>query len=157
MKKSRFGNIELISLIFIGLACIAGFAAIQFWDKGKDAGVSFKSNDECFFRLFANQFTPEDYKFTSLDAYYLKDTDKYYYNAKYTLYISTEGEWFDIDDVYVGKKGQINSSFCLSWDDLNGYEEAAKEFERAKSEGVHRTYTTGEIQSSLEEAFNEEE
>lgn len=49
-------------------------------------------------------------------------------------------------------KPYLNNSYCLSWDDLNGFEEVNKEFQRAKKEGVHKSYSNTEIEKLIEEA-----
>ncbi len=112
---------------------------------------SFEANDEEFFYYFANTTDPERCEVYSLDAYYLKDIDGYYYEIKYALRIEGEEEWTDIDKVMFGISGMFNGYFCLNWDerDLADFAEERGRFERAKKEGVHRTYTLQEVNEAI--------
>ena len=47
------------------------------------------------------------------NAYYLRDTEEYYYNAKFKVYTETEDTWSDIDEVCYGRIGK----FHYSWED----------------------------------------
>ncbi len=117
--------------------------------------VSFEENDKLYFKMFANLWEEDQYEFESLDAYYLSDTGKYYYNAKYSAYIELEEAWSSIDEVRYGGYAKFYNCFCLSWDSLYGFEAENEEFKRAQLEGVHKTYTQSEIEALLATAFAE--
>ena len=142
MEQGNFKKrkICIISLVVVLVLCVSGVVwyLIQ--------RVSFDENDKLYFKMFANTYEQDEYEFYSLDAYYLRDTETYYYNAKFKGYTESDDTWSDIDEVCYGRIGKFYNTYCRSWDDLYGFEEVDKEFERAKAEGVHKTYTTQEIE-----------
>lgn len=115
--------------------------------------AAFSKNEKLYFEMFANTFDEGEYEFYSLDAYYLMDTGLIFYNGKYKAYIELEDKWVDVDEVVYGRKGKFDNKYCRSWDDLYGYEDIDKEFERTMKEGIHKEYTQEEIKELLEEAY----
>lgn len=156
MEHGRINKKKLFTLIaiFMVLLIIGGIIFYILHNKNKEE-VSFEENDKLYFAKFAELYEQDEYEFYSLDAYYLEDTQMYYYNAKYKAYISIEDAWYDIDQIYYGAKQKFYNMYCRSWDQLYGFEEVDKEFERAKKEGIHNTYTKEEINKLLEEAYKE--
>lgn len=134
-------------LVIIGALCIYYFV--------KDDKISFEANESEFFKQFADLYkTDEEYEFYSLDAYYLEDIDEVYFNAKYKAYSPAEDKWYDIDEVMYGSLGHFENSYCLSWDQLYGFDSVDKDFKRAQKEGIHKSYSKEEIERLLEEAYN---
>lgn len=148
--KSR----KKVTIAIVVAIIIIGVISLLIYRKYK---VSFELNDKAYFNMFTNSFEQGECEFKSLDAYYLRDTRTYYYNAKYTFYEEIEGKWCDVDEVAYGSIGHFENMYCLSWDTLHGFDEVDKEFKRAVKEGVHKTYTEEEIQEMLEEAYQEKE
>ena len=133
---------------------VVGVIAVYFLNK--DEEVSFEANDKRFFRSVLALLEPSDIEIKSVDAYFLKDKDHplggtYYYNFKYNLLVIDE--WCEIDKVIHGHYGDVSGTFCFNWDNLEGFEDEIKEFEKAKKEGIHNTYTDEEIEKLMEEAF----
>ena len=105
-----------------------------------------------FNRIFYN---PEGYKFHSLDIYCLEDDDlpgivHYFVHAKYRAYIEIDEEWAEIDEVYYGDNGMLESFYCLSWDTIEGFEEVNEQFNIAVKEGHKKTYSIQEIQDIID-------
>lgn len=149
MEHGRINKKRLIVFIIVLFAILISVVVYRTLNKKEE--VSFDENDKLFFDMFVNQFEPEEYEFYSLDAYYLEDTREYYYNAKYKCYSSIDDKWYEIDEVTYGALNKFYNSYCLSWDDLNGFEEVDKEFQRAKKEGVHKSYSSKDIEKLIEE------
>lgn len=147
-KKKLYIGIALFMVILI-----IGGSVFLFLHKQ----VSFEENDKLYFKMFANTYEQDEYEFYSLDAYYLEDTQMYYYNAKFKGYSSIDDTWYDVDEVAYGRIQKFFNSYCLSWDELYGFEEENKEFERAQKEGIHKTYTKDEIKEFLDKAYKEKE
>ena len=147
-------KICIISVLVVIVLSIGG--VIWYFMQDKE-NVSFDSNDKLFFSIFADMYEPGEYEFYSLDAYYLKDTQMYYYNAKFKGYTAIDDTWSDIEQVCYGRIDKFNNMYCRSWDELYGFEETDKEFERAQIEGVHKTYTKQEIEDFLKEAYKNKE
>lgn len=145
-----------ICIVILGILCISLSVAICYFVRDKKK-VTFEDNGKLYFKLFANTFDEDEYEFHSLDAYYLEDTQTYYYNGKYKAYIVLEGKWCEIDEVNYGRYKVFDNMYCRSWDELYGYEDVDKEFERAMREGIHKSYTKEEIEKLLEEAYNNKE
>lgn len=152
------GNIKrkkvFITLIIV--LCLVVVGAIAVYSLTKDDEVSFEANDDRFFRSVLALLEPSDIEIKSVDAYFLKDKDDpsgglYYYNFKYNLLVIDE--WCEIDEVIYGPYANVQGTFCLNWDNLEDFEGEINQFEKAKNEGIHNTYTDEEIEKLMEEAF----
>ena len=134
--------------------CLAVASAIAAYFLTKEE-VSFEANDDRFFRSVLALLESSDIEIKSVDAYFLKEKDNplggTYYNFKYNLLVIDE--WCEIDEVIYGPYASVRGTFCFNWDDLEGLEDEIKEFENAKKEGIHNTYTDEEIENLMEEAF----
>ncbi len=133
-------------LVFSALAIALVVGILVFMRKEE---VSFDAMDERYFYFFSNAYDVGEYEFYSLDAYYQEETGEYFYNAKFAQYMSRFDDWSDIDQVMYGKHGELYNFYCLNWDDLDGFEAVNVRFERAKKEGVHKTYTLEEIEKGI--------
>lgn len=151
IKKSSVILVAIIALIILVSAlCVLLFIK----SMGK---VSFETNDKEFFRQFVSLYENDDeYEFYSLDAYYLEDTRTFFYNAKYKSYSPIDDTWYEVDEVRYGSMGHFENSYCLSWDELYGFDEVDKEFKQAQKEGIHKTYTQDEINTLFEVAYQEQ-
>lgn len=157
MEKTNKKRNRII-LITILVLCLVVVGVIAVYFLTKDDEVSFEANDKRFFRNMADLCEPSDIQIKSVDAYFLKDKDHplgglYYYNFKYNLLVMDE--WCEIDEVIYGPYANINGTFCFNWDDseLEHCQDEIKEFEKAKKEGIHNTYTDEEIEKLMKEAF----
>lgn len=149
MERKNASKKKLVIIrVIVAIVCIilGGIVFNSLYKK-----TIFAKNEELYFRMFANAFDEGEYEFYSLDAYYFIDTGMIYYNGKYKAYI--EDKWEDIDEVVYGRKGNVHNMYCRSWDELYGFEEIDKEFERAKEEGMHKEYTQEEIKELLDKAY----
>ena len=144
----------LIIVIFIMILIVVG---IVWHIMQKEENVSFEDNGKMYFNIFADTYKQNEYEFYSLDAYYLEDSNMYFYNGKFKGYTSFDNTWSDIDQVCYGKNKYFDNMYCRSWDELYGFEDVDKEFERAMREGVHKSYTKEEIEKLLEEAYSNKE
>lgn len=136
---------------------IAAVSIVFLIVKHKDAAVSFEASDRCYFSSFNRTFkNPDEYRIQSVDAYYDRSTERYYYECVHTFYDPQEDVWSDtIDEVNVLYSDQIEWIFCLSWDDLTGYEDRVQAFEAAKKNGVHQSYSEEKIKECLEKYRDE--
>ena len=143
-KKIIFSSAVVCVLIVAAL--IVYLVLIQ-----KETPVSFEKSDRCYFSYFNRTFESSDYyKIQSVDAYYDKQTQRFYYECLHTFYDPREDEWSDtIDEVVVLYDGQLEWIFCLSWDDLTGYKDRVKAFESAKENGIHQSYSEEKIKECL--------
>ena len=64
-------------------------------------------------------------------------------------------KWEDIDEVMYGPYGKIHNMYCLSWDDLSGFEDINEEYKETKKNGVHKTYTVDDVEKLIDEAFED--
>ena len=152
------GPISRKKIVIIAVCCVlilvAAVAAVIYANKGIDE-VSFDANEEAFFTVFTYGHEPEDFKIESVDAYYYKKSSnaigKYYFHAVYTIYFEPDEEWFDIDEITYGGYGQTENTFCLNWDDIEGFESQYEDYKEAVEKGVHKSYTKEEIDSLVEE------
>ncbi len=125
-------------------------------NEKRSANYSFDETANDYFYRFNYAFPDSDkYMFHSLEAYYIEDDDlpgivHYFFHAKYTAYIELLEKWSDIEEVAYGHNGKLENSFCLSWDNLDGFEDAVAQFNRAVKDGVKKTYTMQEIQKLIE-------
>ena len=147
-KKSKKKWIIIGIIAVLAFNVIGGIIINYIYGK-----AAFSKNEKLFFQMFANTYDEGEYEFYSLDAYYLMDTGYVFYNAKYKAYIELEDKWVDVDEVVYGRKGKFDNKYCRSWDDLNGFEDIDKEFERTVKEGRHKEYTQEEIEKLLNEAY----
>lgn len=117
--------------------------------------IPFAQVEEQYFHNFNVTFpNPEKYSFESFDAYCMEDKKlkgvlHYFIHAKYRAYIDILREWDDIDEVSYGDNGEIENTYCLSWDSIEGFEDVNEEFNKALKEGIHKTYTTEEIENLI--------
>ncbi len=135
-------------IIIVSVLVVLALAELVFVLMRSRANI-FDVNDERFFYFFENSNEPGEYEVYSLDAYYLEEEKEYFYNVKYSLYIPSLDEWSDIDEVLFGNYGMFHNFYCLNWDDLDGFVEAKARFNRAKKEGIHKTYTMEGIEAGL--------
>lgn len=149
------GRIKRIIICIVAILIVFAFVVVYKIFNREE--ISFSENDKLFFDMFVNQFEQDEYEFYSLDAYYLEDEKEFYYNAKYKCYSSVDDTWYEIDEVTYGSLNKFYNSYCLSWDDLQDFEEVNKEFQRARKEGIHKTYTSDEIEEFLKEAHHNKE
>ncbi len=149
-RKKKYVVIAFLSILLIVIG-VAGYY-MQKVEK-----ISFEDNGKMYFKIFADTYNQNEYEFYSLDAYYLEDSNMYFYNGKFKGYTSFDDTWSDIDQVCYGKNKYFDNMYCRSWDELYGYEDVDKEFERAMREGIHKSYTKEEIEKLLEEAYNSKE
>ena len=103
---------------------------------------------------------PAEYEIHSLDIYCVKDdnlpkTFQYYVRTKYKSYNDFPEfgiiGWGEVDKVSFGTNGRIEGSYCLSWDNIDGFESVNEEFNKAVKEGHHKSYTQEEIRKLIEE------
>lgn len=147
-SKKWFGAvcIAVIILVLLGVVLFFDHRA-----KIKKENDYFDQILEQYFYNFNVAFPDsESYSFESLDAYCMEDENKkgvihFYVNAKYKAYIDISEEWDDIDEVSYGDNGELENSYSLSWDSIEGFEDVNESFNKAVKEGTHKTYTIKEI------------
>ncbi len=142
MKKKVVVGIAILVILITGV-----IIAIQIKSP-------FSEYEDGFFLGMAKTNDAEDIEVLTLDAYYLETEDKVFYNIKYRMYFEADRTWYEVDQVKYGVNGEWINAYCLSWDQLYGYEDVNAVFERAKKEGVHKTYTKEEIEKRLAEAYD---
>lgn len=154
-RNTRRKKIYVAIAFLIILLIVSGVA--RYLVQKKIERVSFDENAKLYFYIFADTYNQNEYEFYSLDAYYLEDSNMYFYNGKFKGYTSIDDTWSDIDQVCYGENKYFDNMYCRSWDELYGFEDVDKEFERAMREGIHKSYTKEEIEKLLEEAYNNKE
>ena len=150
MNKRIIENaVMLVAIFLMNVVVLSGCLFIR------NKEVTFENEEKEFFKQFVDTYeSEEEYEFYSLDAYYLEDIDKVFFNAKYKGYSPADDTWYEIDEVMYGSIGHLENSYCLSWDDLYGFESVNEDFQRAKVEGTHKAYSENEIKELFEEAYN---
>lgn len=150
-------------IIVASLFCLMIGAVIIFVCLKKDDTITFDESEKAFFQMFSRMYTnPDNYKITSLDAYYYageKDSDgMYYFHFVYSAYSEIEESWMDIDEVDYGPIGIIYNVYSLSWGNLEGtgFEKVNEEFQQAVKNGVHKSYDVSKFQEYLDKYKDED-
>ncbi len=147
-KKATNRNIVIILTSVVCVAVLLGVIVL----RNHRPQYSFDMIADKFFAFLTSVFPDErSYIFQRLDGYCMEDEMgevTFYLNAKYEAYYEDDDEWVKIDEVYYGDKNYSNT-YCLSWDDLNGFEEVNEDFKEAVKEGYHKEFTMEEIQNLI--------
>ena len=149
MERKKYLIIAVVVTIATAIAVIATLKLF------KSDEIKYEESDKAFARTFTGICEPGKYEIKSLDVYYSEDTGTYYYNIKYKLYVDLNKKWEDIDEVMYGPYGKIHNMYCLSWDDLSGFEDINEEYKETKKNGVHKTYTVDDVEKLIDEAFED--
>ena len=155
--KRKKRNILISLIIILIVACI--FVFFLFHEREKK--YSFDEIEKDWFTRFNFTYPNSDeYEINSLDVYCIEDDNlpqvvNYYVHAKFKAYNNFPEfdmvGWDEIDEVSYGRNGHIEVSYCLSWDNINGFESINEDFNKAIKEGYHKSYTQEEIEKLIEE------
>lgn len=164
-KKHSKKKIILIVLIVIGLMIGAVYVLFvrpyiqhyDYWNKAQ-----FGESEGTFFTFFSRIHSdPNEYKIKSLDAYFLSATEDlskgtYYWHVVYDMYL--EGEWKEVDAVLYGSRDKIENLYCLSGDTPieSGFKEENEEYERAVTEGIHKSYDISKFRDYIDKYKDKE-
>lgn len=144
--------VSCIAIILLSCIILAGIVSA----KGKDDNkYLFDSMANGVFYNLNDTFTKsEQCEIHSVDGYSIENHSKpytnYFINVKYRAYLDFEDKWYEIDEVFYGKEGHVEGSYCLNWDSIEGFEAEHEEFKRAVKYGFHKEYTSEEIRQLLE-------
>lgn len=154
------GPIKKITIIVIIVLALALIGTVSFFILKKDNyEVDFSTNEAKFFYIFGKDYVPNEYTIKSLDAYYLDEGDStpagdntgtYFFHIVYRFYFEHDEKWYDIDEVDYGPYGYIENCYCLSWDDIEGFEEINEKFQQAVKNGVHKSYDVSKFQEYID-------
>ena len=147
-KKATNRNKVIILTTVVCVAVLFGVVGL----RNHRPQYSFDMIADKFFAFFTSVFPDEQsYTFQSMDGYCIEDEMgkvTFYLNAKYEAYYEDDDEWVKIDEVYYGDENYSNT-YCLSWDDLNGFEEVNEDFKVAVKDGYHKEFVMEEIQDLI--------
>ena len=157
-RRSTHANMNKIGIcVFICFIIIACGVLYIIQVKGKqNKDYHVDEAERQFFYIFNRTFSnPEGYHFRSLETYCLEDDispERVYIfiRAQFDGYIEIDNEWADMDLVYYGENGHLDSFFGLNWEDIEAFERHVEQYQKAVKEGVKKTYTLAEIQEMID-------